>query len=62
MDFRKLLKTALRLVGWSAERRNNNHLKLVAPDGDFHWVSATPSDWRASRNLRAWLRRKGVPV
>lgn len=44
--------------GWTIERTGNNHLRWKPPGGGQPiFSSATPSEWRSLKNLRARLRR-----
>lgn len=61
MEHKDLLKAAKK-AGWTVEKRNHGHIKLTAPNGEFIFTSSTPSDWRATLNLAAHLRRLGLNV
>lgn len=61
MDHKDILKAAKK-AGWSLEKRNNGHIKLTSPSGEIVFTSGTPSDWRATANLMAHLRRLGLDV
>lgn len=56
------LVAAAVLNGWVC-RSGGKHYVLRSPDGvTTVTVSKTPSDFRAVRNIRADLRRAGVPL
>lgn len=55
------LVAAAVLNGWRC-RSTGKHYVLRGPDGQTVTVSKTPSDFRAVRNIRADLRRAGVPL
>lgn len=61
-DVLKLVRHA-RAHGWSVRTTGSGHLKLVPPDKNrsFLVISKTPSDRRAYLNIRAALRRRGLP-
>ena len=59
-DLRRLVKTAIR-CGWRLSVTGSGHLRLTSPRGAVVYFGASPSDWRAPRNVRAQLRREGVP-
>lgn len=48
--------------GCTVDVRRNGHLVIVTPQGKKVFTSATTSDWRAWKNLRAKLRRIGVAL
>ena len=58
-DFKPLVHQAQE-AGWHLEMLGNGHMRLVAPGGQWVYMSASPSDWRAPRKLRAALRRAGL--
>jgi hypothetical protein len=58
-DFRPLAQRAQE-AGWEVEQLGNNHFRWRSPTGEWVYMSATPSDWRAPRKLRAALRRAGL--
>src|SRR5271166_2296559 len=60
-DFRPLVAAAL-AQGWSVTPTKGGHIKFQSPQGNVVFAGGTPSDWRASRNLRAQLRRAGLAV
>lgn len=45
--------------GWSAERRRAGHWRVCGPRGALGFFAWSPSDYRALRNARSWLRRAG---
>lgn len=52
----------LRNAGCSIEKRKRSgHVKITTPNGPV-FAPSTPSDWRALKNLRSVLRKKGVAV
>jgi len=60
-DFRPLIDAAV-AQGWQVSTTGGGHLKFQSPAGRVVFAASTPSDWRASRNLRAELRRAGLSV
>jgi hypothetical protein len=61
----KELKLLLELAsdqGWQIEKRNNNHYKLIAPNGKVVFTSSTPSDRRAIENIKRDLRSGGLVI
>jgi hypothetical protein len=60
-DLKDLIKAAQR-AGWTVVKRRNGHYKLTAPSGEFIFTASTPSDWRATLNLAAHLRRLGLEI
>lgn len=62
-DFADVFKR-LRRQGWSVTlRKRSGHMKLTPPSGGpSYFCSATPSDVRAVRKLRADLRRMGADL
>lgn len=50
--------------GWRVTRRGSGHFMFFPADPAAPLVtaSATPSDGRATKNLKARLRRSGLPV
>lgn len=64
MELKELIDVA-RKHGWTVTKaRRRNHLKFVSPDKDVPMIhaAATPSDHRAVKNIRAWLRKAGLDV
>lgn len=63
MDISKIVRVA-RAHGWTVTRSKSQHWKFVSPDRRVQPVfsSGTPSDWRSCRNLRAELKRHGLPI
>jgi hypothetical protein len=44
--------------GWAApERTGGGHFKMVHPSGKCVWFGNSPSDYRATLNLRSDIRR-----
>lgn len=60
-EYRDLFEIAVS-QGWSLERRTNNHLSWISPNGAKVFSSATPSDKRAVQNLKKDLRKYGLKV
>lgn len=60
-DFRKLKEIAEE-QGWVISIRTNNHLVWTSPTGAKVYTAATPSDYRAVRNIRRDLRKYGLRV
>ena len=49
-------------AGWTVGKTRNNHIVFAAPTGQKVFTSSTPGDKRATKNLRAQLRRAGLAV
>lgn len=47
--------------GWTIHRTNGGHLAFRSPAGGQTFTSATPSDWRAVKNLVGYLEGMGLP-
>lgn len=62
-EIRKLIKRA-RKQGWTVVTTGGGHLRWSPPDPERPFVitGATPSDYRAFKNIRARLRRAGLKV
>jgi len=60
-EFRVLVDAA-QAQGWTVGPTKSGHLKFQSPTGAVVFASSSPSDWRASRNLRTTLRRAGLSV
>lgn len=61
-DLRKLVRE-MEKQGWTVEHMNSDHLRWYPPDGrDPVFSGSTPSDWRALRNIKAKLRRRGADI
>lgn len=57
------LYDAAKAAGWRIELTGGDHVRWYPPDGGRPVVSAlTPSDHRAAKNTRAYLRRSGLDV
>lgn len=64
MDLKDIIDTAKR-QGWKVYKsRRKNHWKFVSPDKSAPpvFAAATPSDFRATRNIAATLRRNGLDI
>lgn len=64
MELKQLIERA-KASGWTVSRsKHNSHWRFLSPDTNVSpiYTSATPSDWRAVRNLRARLKRGGLSV
>ncbi len=48
--------------GCTVDSTNNQHLKIMHPEGWFVFCSLTPSDGRALRYVESDLRRKAAGV
>lgn len=46
--------------GWRVSMTHKNHYKLIAPNGKVVFVSSTPSDNRAIKNIERDLRVNGL--
>jgi hypothetical protein len=60
-DQRALARHA-RGQGWQLDLRGSGHVAWRSPSGAVLITSATPSDWRVLRKLRAALRRHGLAL
>lgn len=62
-EYKKLIRKAVE-QGWREDRTSKGHPILYSPDKSVPPVvtSGTPSDYRAFRNFRANLKRKGVKL
>jgi hypothetical protein len=60
-DLAKIMREVSK-AGWTIERRANNHIKVIAPDGGFTFISATPSDIRAIPRIVRDLRKMGLNI
>ena len=60
-DLRKLVR-ATEKQGAILSRTGGGHIRMKLPGGQVAYTSATPSDFRTTRNLRAELRRKGMEL
>lgn len=49
-----------RKQGWEVTKASNGHWRLYSPSGEIVGHSGTPSDYRASKNFRADLKRAGL--
>jgi hypothetical protein len=58
-DFRPLARSAHE-AGWTVEQLGNGHFRWRSPEGQWVYMSASPSDRQAPRKLRAALRRAGL--
>lgn len=57
--YRDLIREAKR-QGWVVATTGSGHLRLTSPTGHIIVAARTPSDKRATLNLRARLRQRGV--
>jgi len=48
--------------GWRVEQRSTGHYKLIAPNNNVVFVSKTPSDYRALKNIERDLRANGLVI
>lgn len=50
--------------GWAVAPTSGGHLKWKAPSGKVMFTAATPSDCRAIKNIKAWIRKieQGLPI
>lgn len=44
-------------LGWEVNLTNNGHYKCQHPSGGLIFMASTPSDRRALRNIRNYLRK-----
>jgi hypothetical protein len=47
---------------WEVRIRTNNHLVWVSPAGEKVFSAATPSDYRAVKNLARDLKHHGLQI
>lgn len=47
---------------WVVERTGGDHYRLKGPAGQLVFMSQSPSDFRAVRKARAFLRKNGADV
>ncbi len=59
-DVKDLVKHAEQ-HGWTCERTRNGHVRFTSPKGATVFGPSTPSDRRSLLNVRAQLRREGLP-
>jgi hypothetical protein len=43
--------------GWRLELTNKGHVRWIAPSGETVVSGSTPSDWRATKQIEARLKR-----
>jgi len=58
-DMEELVRLA-RAQGWDVEKTGSGHWKFKAPTGQIVFAASTPSDWRAIKNAKSWLKRAGL--
>jgi predicted RNA binding protein YcfA (HicA-like mRNA interferase family) len=57
----EILQELVEVHGWRVVRTKSSHWQCYSPDGKtIVWHSSTPSDYRATKNFKAELRRAGV--
>lgn len=54
------LATVAQDQGWTVTLTHGNHLKWVSPTGSVYFSASSPSDFRALKNLRSDLARRGL--
>lgn len=58
----KQLLRKLRKLGWQVDKTQGQHYRCVSPvTGEAVIFSSTPSDHRNLKNIKADLRRAGLP-
>jgi len=57
-DLHKLIRD-VKAQGWRVEHTGRNHLAFRSPQGGTVYTASTPSDYRATKNIRKMLRRYG---
>jgi hypothetical protein len=57
-DLQQLITKAVR-QGWEVEVTKSNHLKWISPSGERFTSAKTPSDHRAIKYVKQYLRRYG---
>jgi len=48
--------------GWEIRHTRGNHICFESPKGEPVFCACTPSDYRATKNLIAKLRRSGMEI
>lgn len=61
-DIAQLIRRLERLRGWTVELKKGGHYAAKGPELVLYFFSATPSDYRSIRNIRAELRKRGADV
>jgi len=59
-DMAVLLQDVMEL-GVCVSHTSGGHVRIETPQGPV-FVASTPSDWRAARNMRSLLRRRGLAI
>lgn len=49
-------------LGYEVVMDGNGHWKILRPEERTLTICATPSDIRTLRNIKAYLRRNGIPI
>lgn len=65
MKVDRQLRTLLEIAQeqhWQVRRRTNTHLVWVSPTGAKVFSAATPSDYRAVKNLARDLKHNGLNI
>ncbi len=57
MDDYKALRREYEGYGWQFTKTNGNHIKGMGPRGELVFLSLTPSDYRALKEMRANMQR-----
>lgn len=60
-DARKVVRAAIK-AGCTWSITHSNHVRLGCPNGSTVMVALTTGDRHSYKNLRAQLRREGVPL
>ncbi len=60
-QIKAILRKIEKTPGWSWERGAHSY-KIKAANGKMIFMSYTPSDHRALKNLRSWLRQAGLDI
>lgn len=60
-DVNALIKKAQK-QGWKIELTKSSHLRWTSPDGRFFHSASSPSDFRAIKYIRQYLRKYGMKI
>jgi hypothetical protein len=60
-DVVALIKKATK-QGWQIDPTKSGHLRWTSPDGRFFHSASSPSDFRAIKYIRQYLRKYGMKM
>lgn len=60
-DVIALIKKATK-QGWHIEATKSGHIRWTSPDGRFFHSASSPSDFRAIKYIRQYLRKYGMKL